>query len=62
MRCLLINSRKRRKLTGVLVREKCEVKLPEHPLDVSRMTAAQLDAELEKGYADAEAGRTIPMG
>ena len=39
-----------------------EVKLPEHPLDVSRMTAAQLDAELEKGYADAKAGRTIPMG
>ena len=38
-----------------------EVKLPEHPLNVSRMTAAQLDAELEKGYADAKAGRTIPM-
>ena len=38
-----------------------EVKLPEHPLDVSRMTATQLDAELEKGYADAKAGRTIPM-
>ena len=35
-----------------------EVKLPEHPLDVSRMTAAQLDAELEKGYADIAAGRT----
>lgn len=38
-----------------------EVKLPEHLLDVSRMTATQLDAELEKGYADAKAGRTIPM-
>ena len=38
-----------------------EVKLPEHPLDVSRMTAEQLDAELEKGYEDAKAGRTIPM-
>ena len=38
-----------------------EVKLPAHPLDVSRMTATQLDAELEKGYADAKAGRTIPM-
>ena len=38
-----------------------EVKLPEHPLDVSRMTATRLDAELEKGYADAKAGRTIPM-
>ena len=38
-----------------------EVKLPTHPLDVSRMTAAQLDAELEKGYADMQAGHTIPM-
>ena len=38
-----------------------EVKLPSHPLDVSRMTAAQLDAELEKGYLDMQAGRTIPM-
>lgn len=38
-----------------------EVKLPEHPLDVSRMTSAQLDVELEKGYADAKVGRTIPM-
>ena len=38
-----------------------EVKLPEHPLDVSRMTSAELNAELEKGYADAKAGRTIPM-
>lgn len=38
-----------------------EVKLPNHPLDISRMTAEQLDAELEKGYADAKAGRTIPM-
>lgn len=37
-----------------------DVKLPEHPLDISRMTAAQLDAELEKGYADIKAGRTIP--
>ena len=36
-----------------------DVKLPEHPLDVSRMTAAQLDTELEKGYADMKAGRTI---
>ena len=37
-----------------------EVKLPDHPLDISHMTAAQLDAELEKGYADVQAGRTIP--
>lgn len=37
-----------------------EVKLPEHPLDVSRMTASQLDAELEKGYSDMRSGRTVP--
>ncbi len=37
-----------------------EVKLPEHPLNVSQMTAAQLDAELEKGYADHQAGYTVP--
>ena len=35
-----------------------DVKLPEHPLDISRMTAEQLNAELEKGYADMKAGRT----
>ena len=38
-----------------------EVKLPEHPLDISRMTTEQLDTELEKSYEDAQAGRTIPM-
>ena len=37
-----------------------EVKLPDHPLDVNRMTEAQLHAELEKGYADMQAGRTVP--
>ena len=37
-----------------------EVKLPEHPLDVSRMTAEQLDAELEEGYAQMKAEQTIP--
>ena len=37
-----------------------DVKLPEQPLDVSYMTAAQLDAELEKGYAQLQTGRTIP--
>ena len=37
-----------------------EVKLPEHPLDVSRLTDAQLDAELEKGYAQYRAGQAIP--
>ncbi len=39
-----------------------EVKLPPHPLDISRTTAKQLDAELEKGYADVQAGRTISAG
>ena len=38
-----------------------DVKLPEHPLDVSRMTAEQLEEELEKGFADVKAGRTVPM-
>ena len=38
-----------------------EVKLPVHPLDISRMTAEQLDEKLEKGYADVRAGHTIPM-
>ena len=36
------------------------VKLPEHPLDISQMAAEQLNAELEKGYTDMQAGRTIP--
>ena len=38
-----------------------QVKLPDHPLDISNMSSAELDAELEKGYADIEAGRTIPV-
>lgn len=37
-----------------------DVRLPEHPLDISLMTSEQLNAELEKGYADMKAGRTIP--
>ena len=36
------------------------VKLPEPPLDLSRMTAAQLDTELEKGYTQMLEGQTIP--
>ena len=36
-----------------------EVKLPQHPLDVGNMTEEQFNAELEKGYADMKAGRTI---
>ncbi|MGI6412676.1 MAG: type II toxin-antitoxin system RelB/DinJ family antitoxin [Syntrophomonadaceae bacterium] len=37
-----------------------EVKLPDHPLDVSRMTTEQLNAELEKGYAQLQGEQTIP--
>ena len=37
-----------------------EVKLPEHPLDVSRMTVEQIDSELEKGYAQMNAGQSVP--
>lgn len=37
-----------------------EVKLPEHPLDVSRMTSERLNGELEKGYVHINMGRTIP--
>lgn len=38
-----------------------EAKLPPHPLDVRRMQPAQLDAALEKGYADTAAGAVLPM-
>ncbi len=37
-----------------------EVKLPDHPLDISRMVTEQLNAELEKGYAQMQNGQTIP--
>lgn len=36
-----------------------EVRLPEHPMDISFMTKERLNEELEKGYADMQAGRTI---
>ncbi|HIQ70529.1 MAG TPA: type II toxin-antitoxin system RelB/DinJ family antitoxin [Candidatus Avoscillospira stercorigallinarum] len=36
------------------------VKLPEPPLDLNRMTAEQLDTELEKGYTQMLEGQTIP--
>ena len=38
-----------------------EVKLPDHPLDVSRMTPENLHTELDKGYEDIQAGRTRPV-
>ena len=37
-----------------------EVKLPEPPLDIRCMTAAQLDEELEKGFQDIQSGRVVP--
>lgn len=38
-----------------------EVKIPAAgPVDVSELSEAELNAELEKGYADMKAGRTRP--
>lgn len=38
-----------------------EVKIPmTRPLDMSKLSEAELNAELEKGYADMTAGRTKP--
>ena len=38
-----------------------EIKLPpQRVVDISQLTEEQLDAELEKGYADMLAGRTKP--
>ena len=38
-----------------------EVKIPTvRPIDVSELSEAELNAELEKGYADMAAGRTKP--
>lgn len=38
-----------------------EVKIPEHPFNVSRMTQEQFNAELEKGYQDMLKGNTVPL-
>ncbi|MCD7711356.1 MAG: type II toxin-antitoxin system RelB/DinJ family antitoxin [Firmicutes bacterium] len=39
-----------------------EMKLPANSVpDISRLTAQQLDEELDKGYADITAGRTRPV-
>ncbi len=38
-----------------------EVKIPsEKPVDMSALAGEEMDAELEKGYADMKAGRTKP--
>lgn len=34
-----------------------EVKLPQHPLSIERMSEEQLSAEIQKGYDDSLAGR-----
>ena len=41
-----------------------DVKLPQSmkPLEINAMTQEQLDAELQKGYDDALAGRAKPAG
>lgn len=38
-----------------------EMKLPAHPLDASHMSALQLNVELEKGYADIQAGNVLSV-
>lgn len=37
-----------------------DVKLPDPPMNISRMTPEQLNTELEKGYADIQAERPRP--
>lgn len=40
-----------------------DVKIPSsHPIDMSALSEAELNAELEKGYADIKAGRTKEAG
>ncbi len=34
---------------------------PDHPLDMSRMTKAQLNGALEQGYADMLRGDAVPL-
>lgn len=39
-----------------------DVKIPSsRPVDMSALSEAELNAELEKGYADLQAGRTKPL-
>jgi len=35
--------------------------LPPHPLDISRMSQAELDALIQSGMADIKAGRVTPI-
>lgn len=36
-----------------------DVKLPPHPLDISKLSKEELDKELEKGMADIQAGNVV---
>ena len=38
-----------------------DLHLPKEPVSLGNMTREELDAALEKGYAEAKAGKTIPM-
>lgn len=38
-----------------------EVKLPKHPLDISSLSAEQLDKMLQKGYDEATEGKGVPF-
>ncbi len=38
-----------------------DLKIPNHPTDISRMTESQFNGELEKGYKNMQEGNTIPM-
>lgn len=38
-----------------------DLKIPNHPTDISRMTESQFNEELEKGHKNMQEGNTIPM-
>lgn len=38
-----------------------DLKIPNHPTDISRMTELQFNEELEKGYKNMQEGNTIPI-
>jgi DNA-damage-inducible protein J len=49
------------KSANLYARIEPEVRLPSSkPIDISKLSEAELNAELEKGYADIVAGRTKP--
>ena len=38
-----------------------DLKIPNHPTDISRMTESQFNEKLEKGYKNMQEGNTIPI-